>query len=340
MPTRTRRFATPLIALLAAFPAALLPSRGHAAGEIYWFTLLSEDVYAAMDFYTGLFGWEIDSGPTGGFVALRNGQPFAGLNAISDRMPNVSESMWLAAITVDDIDESVAAARMLGATIHEDVTELSGWGTFALIQDPQGAPLVLVSNARPLGGTQGYSGWRWAELWTHDTTAAAAFYTQVIGYEIEQVPVGEATYTAFRSSGKRNAGLVQLDRPELAARWAPYVGVTDLRGILVRVWQERGKVLREPSEVDFEAAGENRVALIADPSGAMMFLYQLDENATPDPLVAADAMRGASVDPRAAPNDPSDGPNIHVSVSVGYGFGPGWGSGYPAYPYRYYGPRY
>jgi predicted enzyme related to lactoylglutathione lyase len=325
------------LVLFVVFAVVPLPSRAQGAGEIYWFSLLSENVYTAMDFYSGLFGWEIATSPRGGFMALRNGEPFAGLNQIEDRVPNASESLWLAAITVVDVEQSVATARMLGATIHEDVTDLPGWGMYALIQDLQGAPALLVKPARPLGGTLGYSGWRWAELWTHDTGAAAEFYSQVIGYELEEIPVGEHTYTAFRSSGKRNAGLVELDRPEIAARWAPYVGVADLRGILVRVWQEGGKVLREPSEVDFEAAGANRVALIADPTGAALFLYQLEEQAIAEPAVSSQASRTFGEDPRT---QSGGGGNVHVSVTVGYGFGPGWGGVYPAYPFGRFGPYY
>jgi predicted enzyme related to lactoylglutathione lyase len=306
-----------------------LPFRAHAAGEIYWFSLLTEDIGGASQFYSELFGWDIVQSPTGGLMALRDGQPFAGINRIEDRIPGTSESLWLAAISVTDPAQSVATAKRLGATIRQDVTDLAGWGTYSVIQDPQGAPLLLVKPARSLGGTQGYSGWRWAELWTPDTKAAADFYTQVVGYELESVAVGDETYDVLRSAGKRQAGLVALDRADIAPRWAPYVGVTDLRGILVRVWQAGGKVLREPAEISFEAAGANRVALIADPSGAALFLYQLDERATNDPGAVADARRASST--TAPPPPTGDGPNIRVSVTVGYGFGPGWGSAYPAY---------
>jgi uncharacterized protein len=322
--------------LLLCAGSALSPGRAQAVGEIYWFTLLSEDVDAAAAFYGRLFGWEIAPSPTGGLMALRDGQPFAGLNAIENRIPEASESLWLAAITVADPPQSVAAAKRLGATVHQDVTDLPGWGRYAVIQDPQGAPLMVVEPARSLGGRQGYSGWRWAELWTHDPGSAATFYREVIGYEIENVPVGDGVYSALRSGGQRNAGLVKLERTDIASRWAPYIGVTDLRGILVRVWQERGQVLREPSEVDFAAAGANRVALIADPSGAVVFLYQLDERASADPTVAADARRATPV--QAAPRSSGDGPNVHVSVMIGYGFGPGWGSAYPDFMRMRVGP--
>ena len=318
-------------AALAVSSLALVPGRAHAAGEIYWFSLLSEDVQAAAAFYSEMFGWEIAPSPTGGLMALRDGQPFAGLNSIEDRIPTASESLWLAAITVADPVQAVAAAKRLGATVHRDVTELAGWGTYALIQDPQGAPVLLVDPARSLGGTRGYSGWRWAELWTRDTEAAAKFYGEVVGYELEVVPVGNEQYPILGTAGKRNAGLVALDSAEIAPRWAPYIGVTDLRGILVRVWDAGGRVLREPAEVDFAAAGANRVALIADPSGAALFLYQLDERATSDPGAIADARRASSVPAQPAPAPSGDGPNVRVSVTVGYGFGPSWGSAYPAY---------
>ena len=318
-----------LAGALALCSLALLPFRAQAAGEIYWFSLLTEDIGGASQFYSELFGWDIVQSPTGGLMALRNGQPFAGMNRIEDRIPGTSESLWLAAISVTDPAQSVATAKKLGATIRQDVTDLPGWGTYSVIQDPQGAPLLLVKPERSLGGTQGYSGWRWAELWTPDTKAATNFYKQVVGYDLEPVKVGSDTYDIFSTAGKRQAGLVALDRADIAPRWAPYVGVTDLRGILVRVWQAGGKVLREPAEINFEAAGANRVALIADPSGAALFLYQLDERASNDPGAIADARRANP--PPAPPPSSGGGGNVRVSVSVGYGFGPGWGSAYPAY---------
>jgi predicted enzyme related to lactoylglutathione lyase len=338
MRSQARKIWMTTLLLIGALPVSLLPARSEAAGEIYWFSLLSENVFTAMDFYTRLFGWEIATSPTGAYMATRNGIPFAGLNSIEDRMPGASESRWVPAITVDDLELAVTTAKSLGATIHQDVTNLPGWGRYALIQDPQGAPVLLVIPERLLGGTQGYSGWRWAELWTHDVAAATEFYTKVVGYEIEDVPVAEQSYRAFRSGDKRNAGIVQLEQPEIAARWMPYVGVTDLRAILVRVWQERGKVLREPSELEFEAAGANRVALIADPSGGAMFLYQLEGEAAVDPAVAdlADVINNRSGPERSYRMNP----NTRVTVSYGYGFGPGWGGAYPAYPYGPYGPRF
>ena len=54
-----RRSYTLAAALFATLSTTLLPARSEAAGEIYWFSLLTEDAAAASDFYAGLFGWAI-----------------------------------------------------------------------------------------------------------------------------------------------------------------------------------------------------------------------------------------------------------------------------------------
>jgi predicted enzyme related to lactoylglutathione lyase len=307
----------------------------QAAGEIKWFNLLTENAFEATRFYSEMFGWQFERGRNGNFIAMRNGVPFAGVSQIEDRIPNAAESLWLAAIQVDDVGSAVETARGLDATIREDVTQLDGWGTYALIQDPQGAPFIVARPQRYLGGTEGFSGWEWAELWTHDTNEAAEFYSAVIGYELEEIAIGDATYSAFRIGESRHGGLMQLENAATAPRWAPYIGVTDLRAILVRVWQAGGRVIFEPAELNFDIGGENRIALIADPTGAMLFLHQIDEKAVADPLREAQQVRRAADPRRTAGNS-----NVNVSISIGYGFGPGWGAVSPGYPYRPFGPYY
>jgi len=328
------RRALALVAASAVVLLSTLPSRSEAAGEVDWFSLLTEDADAAITFYSELFGWTVEPSPTGAYVVLRDGVPIAGISQIEDRLPGVAESMWLAAIAVADIEASVRDARALGATIREDVSNVPGWGRYALIQDSQGAPALLVRPARILDGTGGYGGWAWAELWSHDTEAAAAFYAQVVGYEPGEARIGGQDYAVLRHGDTARAGLMTLEDEAIAPRWMPYIGVSDLRGILVRVWAGGGEVRLEPSEIRSEVGGAGRVALIADPTGAFVFLYQLGERAEVDPNVAGRSLSGD--DPRAGGRDA--GPN--VSIHLTYGFGPGWALGYPVYPYRPYGLPY
>ena len=332
-----------LAACIVTAAALGVPGRVQAAGEIYWFMLQSDDAIAAIRFYSGLFGWEIDTGPGGNYLMRRNGTPFASIGQIQDPIPDVSQSTWLAAINVADAKKAVAAAKANGAKIRTDVTEIQGWGQFAILQDTDGAPLILAQPQRPLGGTMGYSGWRWAELWTHDPAKAQSFYSKVIGYQPNEVKPAGQPYTVFDADGKHRAGLMLLENKKIPSRWMPYVGVTDLKGILVRVWQNGGKVLREPAEIDKPVAGTNRVALIADSTGAALFLYQLDERAAADPNVVAEVnevnMRRRAEQP-SAESVADRYPNVSFSLSYSTGFGPGWGTAYPVLPGGAFGPYY
>src|SRR6185369_1601762 len=322
---RSPQRASVLAACAAVVAALVVPLPAQAAGEIYWFQLQTEDAVAAIRFYSNLFGWQIDTGPTGAFLMRRNGTPFASIAQIEDRIPNVSESTWLAAINVADAKKAVAAAKASGAVIRTDVTEIKGWGQFAILQDPDGAPLILAQPQRPLGGTMGYSGWRWAELWTHDPAKAQSFYSKVIGYQPTEVKPGGQPYTVLDTDGKHRAGVMNLQQKEIPSRWMPYVGVTDLKGILVRVWANGGMVLREPAEIDKAVAGANRVALIADPT----VVAAVDEV----------NMRRRAEQPTA--DSVADRyPNVSFSLSYGAGFGPGWGTAYPVLPGGAFGPYY
>ena len=313
-----------------------VPSATQAAGEVDWFSLFTEDAEAAAEFYAGLLGWEIQRGPSGGLIALRRGTPIAGISQIEDRLPESSESLWLAAIKVADLAESVASARELGGTIHQDVTRVAGYGSYAIVIDPQGAPVVLAVEERVLGASQGVSAWLWAELWTTDTDAASQFYAEVVGYNRGTVERNDNAYPVLSRDGKQHAGLATLTDPEISPRWAPYVGVQDLRATLVRVWQLDGEVLLEPAEID----DEERTALIADSTGGALFLYELDEAQAAQGLVSAHAVPADSIEFKIiGPAD--EGPRVNFNLSLnygyGYGYGPGWGGAYPRpphYPYR------
>ena len=98
--------------------------------------------------------------------------------------------------------------------------------------DPRPARRAVAGRRarQPLGGTSGYSGWRWAELWTHDTAAAADFYKQVIGYELEDVAVGDGTLQRVAIVGQAQCRA----RPARARRHCPALGAVRRRHGLAR----------------------------------------------------------------------------------------------------------
>ena len=260
-------------ALVVGFFVGILPLPAQEYGEVRWFDLLTEDAGVANEFYSELFGWEIERSPTGSWLALRNGMPIAGISQIDDSRPDVEESIWLAAIVVSDLRASVEAARRLGATIDQDITRVPGYGSYAVIIDPSSAPVILAVTERPLGGTEGAGAWVWAELWTDDVEASVEFYSEVVGYRRTDVDRPRGDYPVFFSGDQPRAGLVQIEDENIKPIWAPYLGVTDLAATLRRTVELGGNLLLEPSA----ELASFRVALLEDPTGGTFFVYELDE---------------------------------------------------------------
>ena len=241
-------------------------------GAVRWFGLLTEDAAAARTFYTDLFGWKMERTSTGGYVAIRDGQPFAGITQIGRTTPEVNESTWLAGVVVSDLRVSVAAARRLGARVLRDVSRAEGFAQWAVVEDPQGAQVILMVPERPLGGVQGPGNWVWAELWTTDQEASSRFYFQVIGWESVELDRPDGAYPTFQSAGEARAGLVPIEKGAMEPGWAPYIGVADLEPTLVRAKKLGGEVLLEPNQEIYRG----RVAVLADPTGVAFLVVELE----------------------------------------------------------------
>ena len=269
---RPRRLRTSAPAWIALSLHLALPLSA-ACSEVRWFDLLTEDASAAKSFYGELFGWHFQESPNGNWTALHRGEPLGSINQIDDPATEVEGSFWLAVAVVGDLAGSVAAARRLGGTIHEDLTEVPGFGSFAVIADPQGAPLALAAPDEPRSGRKGEGSWVWAELWTDDVASAARFYSQVLGFEKSTLASPYGDYPIFRHEGEPRSGLVAIEDDQARPGWAPYVGVADVPATVKRCRELGGAVLLEPSD----ELAEGRIALLADPTDGAFFIWQLAE---------------------------------------------------------------
>lgn len=246
-------------------------------GQPLWLDLVTEDSNAAASFYHGLFGWEIGPDRGGNRRISFQGTDIAGLFQISNEMPNAAESQWLVGIAVDDLERAVRSTKEAGGAILRNITVVPDSGRYAVIRDPQGAVLMLGTPSREIGGPREPGFFVWAELWTRDLEAAADFYASVLGATRKDLERPGGTYTVFETGDEPRAGLVLL--PENAERpaWAPYIGVVDLADTLRRTVSLGGNVVLEPRD-DF---GGGRVALIEDPTHAMLFIVQLTTDQEP-----------------------------------------------------------
>lgn len=115
----------------------------------------------------------------------------------------------------------------------------------------------------------------WADLATTDAAAAKRFYGEVfdVGYVDEDMgPAG--TYTRLRRRGRDVAGLYAMPPPLLARgvppRWLAYVTVADVDAAARQAEALGGRVLLAP----LDAHDKGRMAVVADPGGAQLGLWQ------------------------------------------------------------------
>jgi uncharacterized protein len=105
--------------------------------------LNTTDVPTAKAFYGNLFGWKLEDFPmpNGTYTMIHVGEGTGG-GIMQHPVPG-APSAWLAYVLVDDIAAATEKARSLGATVMQDVTEITGAGWLSIIVDPTGATLGL-----------------------------------------------------------------------------------------------------------------------------------------------------------------------------------------------------
>jgi predicted enzyme related to lactoylglutathione lyase len=259
-----------------ASPTVDAAGKTHAVppGTFLGASLASEDAAGAVKFYSTLFGWDAEKTDEG-YALNHKGRLVGSVTQISDATPNVSESFWLVAFAVNDVKLTMDSARENGATIFRPVTKIQGGnGRYVIIGDTEKAPVMFIEpRDTQIGGTTGPGSWVWAELWCNDIDEEAKFYADVVGVGHEEIDRGGRPYHVFTSQGERRAGIVKIpaEFETVKPGWAPYVAVLDLPASTAKVKELGGSVVFDT----LEHPGDATVALILDPTGAALFLYQI-----------------------------------------------------------------
>jgi uncharacterized protein len=113
----------------------------------------------------------------------------------------------------------------------------------------------------------------YAELTTPDQAAAKEFYGALFGWELEDAELdGDGYYVAARLAGDMVAGIAgqQPGMEGQPAFWGVYLAVDDVDAVTARVAEAGGTVVAEP----FDVMDLGRMAVIQDPTGALVSLWQ------------------------------------------------------------------
>ena len=253
------------------------PTGTHLAGKIVWHDLITHTPEASKRFYSELFGWEFEDlglnfgfGRTVNYSLIRHqGELIGGMvDANHLGRPNPEQlSQWVIAMSVMDVEIAVAAVRAGGGKVLTPPTDVAERGRIALVEDNQGATLVLLQtrDGDPADRDPPVGGFLWDEIWPDDLERAVVFYTQLteLNPSIHATPSG-SEYRYMASASTPRFGLLQRPIDGLSPTWVSYVRVEEPALITARVPELGGRVLVPVQEGDM---GEH-VALISDPSGA------------------------------------------------------------------------
>ena len=120
----------------------------------------------------------------------------------------------------------------------------------------------------------------WYELVSQDAEKAQAFYGEVLGWTVRPYPMGGFDYEMIYAGDTMIGGYASpqhsahWERPargdSRASHWISYVSVEDVDAAAKAASTSGGKVVEAP----FDAPGVGRMARIADPQGAQLFLMR------------------------------------------------------------------
>jgi uncharacterized protein len=112
----------------------------------------------------------------------------------------------------------------------------------------------------------------WVDLASPDPDASARFYGGLFGWDApDPGPVEESGgYRMLQRDGRNVAGLGPTQTEDQPAMWTTYVSTDDAEGVAAKVRDAGGEVVLEP----FDVLGAGRMAVLADPAGASISVWQ------------------------------------------------------------------
>jgi predicted enzyme related to lactoylglutathione lyase len=271
-----------------------MPERDrYIPGVPCWVDSSQPDPEAAVNFYSGLFGWEFadvmppDSEGRYFMARLRDGE-VAAVGSIPEGAPPMAN--WNTYIWVDSADQTASKVLGAGGRALMEPFEVMDAGRMAVFADPEGA-MFCVWQAKEHKGAQivneagslNFNG-----LNTRDVESAKSFYGSVFGWRTLSLDGGAELWTLPGYGDhleELNPGLrkqqdevgapagfedvvasinpIAGDQPDVPAHWNVTFAVDDADATAAKASELGGEVLVPPFDAPWV-----RMTVIADPQGA------------------------------------------------------------------------
>ena len=271
-----------------------MPERdGYIPGVPCWADTSQPDPESAVDFYGGLFGWELEDvmppdSPGRYFIARIRGGNVAAVGSIPEGAP--PQAMWNTYIWVDSADETASKVRDAGGQVVMEPFDIMSAGRMAVCTDPEGAAFCVWQARENKGagivneaGSVVFNG-----LNMRDADAAKAFYGAVFGWTTLDLGPGGGMWTLPGYGDHLEESNPDLrkqmadaggppgfedvvaainpigdDQPDTPAHWNVTFAVDDADGVAQKATELGGKVLSPPMDAPWV-----RMTVLADPAGA------------------------------------------------------------------------
>ncbi|MBT2291728.1 VOC family protein [Paenibacillus albidus] len=244
-------------------------------GTFCWAELGSGDPAASTGFYTALFPWTTQS------TTMEDGRSYtvfqsdeqdvAAMYSLGDtELP----SFWGCYIAVQDVGIAAERAVSLGAEIIIAPRSIGDKGVMCAFRDPTGAMVALWEAAEHRGSGVQHEPYSidWHELYTTDLDTAAHFYTELLGWSMEEVPTPSGRYLQFKAGADYAAGIkaIPRDMVNMSSGWGLYFKVPGCGEIIRQAVALGGTVVIPPTPVP----GGGTFATLQDPQGAFFSIQQ------------------------------------------------------------------
>lgn len=256
------------------------PVDARLPGKFVWVDLMTPDVERAELFYGRLFGWtfqKIGSGDSAYTLAFLGDEPMAGVVRLSAKPGERKRARWIGFISVPDVAEAQRRVVSQGGKVLVSRRSFPKRGDLAVFADREGALFGVMSSST--GDVEDFlteiGDWIWAQFLSREGEKAAAFYASIGGSQALEAPKPDGAKRWFLvSQGYARASIVEIPPSRADARpgWLGYIRVADVGSTVALAEQLGGRVLVVPRPELFDG----KVAVIADPSGAVFGVLQWD----------------------------------------------------------------
>jgi uncharacterized protein len=271
-----------------------MPERdGYIPGVPCWVDTSQPDPEAAVDFYSGLFGWEFEDvmppdSPGEYFIARLRGGDVAAAGSVPEGGPQMA--LWNTYVWVESADETASKVQDGGGRVVMDPFDVMDAGRMAVFTDPEGAAFCVWQAKENKGarivnehGSLNFNG-----LNTRDAESAKSFYGSVFGWKTLSLEGGAEMWTLPGYGDHLEQGNPELrkqmaeagapegfedvvatlnpiadDQPDVPAHWSVTFAVDDADATADRAAELGGEVVAPPFDAPWV-----RMTVITDPQGA------------------------------------------------------------------------